>query len=66
MKVAILKDVMEEPSVHSEMRKKLYELAFEFREEGAVVEEISMLTHSSGRDIWMEFSDLVEIGRAHV
>lgn len=52
-KVAILKEGMNEPSVHPEMKRKVYESAYRLRELGAEVEEISMPAHSTGRDIWM-------------
>jgi amidase len=52
-KVGILKEGMEEPNVHPEMRKTVYESAYKLRVLGADVEEISMPAHSTGRDIWM-------------
>ena len=52
-KVAILKEGMDEPSVHPEMKKKVLASAYKLRDLGAEVEEISMPAHSSGRDIWM-------------
>ena len=52
-KVAILKEGMDEATVHPEMKKKIYESAYKLRELGAEVEEISMPGHSTGRDVWM-------------
>jgi amidase len=53
MKIGILKEGMEHPAVHPEMRKKVYSSAYKLRELGAEVTEISMPAHVAGSDIWM-------------
>jgi amidase len=55
MKVGILKDAMDQPAVHPEMRKKVSESAYNLRKLGAEVVEVSMPAHVTARDIWSKF-----------
>ena len=52
VKVGILKQGMDEPHTHPEMKKKVYGSAYKLKELGADVKEISLPAHSTGRDIW--------------
>jgi amidase len=67
-KIGILKEAMETEAVHPEYRKKVSSSAYKLRELGAIVEEVSMPSHVTGRDIWIAIrrlgASLVLAGKA--
>jgi amidase len=67
-KIGILKEAMETESVHPSYRSKVSSSAYKLTQLGAIVEEVSMPSHVTGRDIWMAIrrlgASLVLAGKA--
>lgn len=53
VKVGVLKEGFETPHLMPAVKAKVLDSAYRLRQLGAVVEEVSMPGHATGRDVWM-------------